>query len=53
MNLGMTVPSDNTPEKFVAFMRSETARQSALARLSRHQKIAPQRLLRGARGAVR
>jgi tripartite-type tricarboxylate transporter receptor subunit TctC len=41
--LGMTVPTDNTPEKFVAFMRSETARQSALARLSRHQKIAPQR----------
>jgi tripartite-type tricarboxylate transporter receptor subunit TctC len=41
--LGMTVPPDNTPEKFVEFMRRETTRQSALAKLSGHQKIAPQR----------
>ena len=39
--LGMTVPADNTPEKFVAFMRRETARQAALAKLSGHQPLAP------------
>jgi tripartite-type tricarboxylate transporter receptor subunit TctC len=32
--LGMTVPADNTPEKLVALMRHETARQAALAKLS-------------------
>jgi tripartite-type tricarboxylate transporter receptor subunit TctC len=41
--LGMTVPADNTPEKLVAFMRRETARQGVLAKLSGHQPSAPQR----------
>jgi tripartite-type tricarboxylate transporter receptor subunit TctC len=41
--LGMTVPTDNTPEKLVEFMRRETARQGALAKLSGHQPTAPQR----------
>ena len=41
--LGMTVPADNTPEKFVAFLRRETARQGVLAKLSGHQPAAPQR----------
>ena len=39
----MTVPADNTPEKFVAFLRRETARQGVLAKLSGHQPAAPQR----------
>jgi tripartite-type tricarboxylate transporter receptor subunit TctC len=41
--LGMTVPAGNTPEYLVAFMRRETARQEALAKLSGHQPSAPQR----------
>jgi len=41
--LGMTVPAGNTPEYLVAFMRRETARQEALAKLSGHQPNAPQR----------
>jgi hypothetical protein len=41
--LGMTVPTDNTPERLVEFMRRETARQGALAKLSGHQPTAPQR----------
>jgi tripartite-type tricarboxylate transporter receptor subunit TctC len=41
--LGMTVPADNTPEKMVAFLRRETARQGELAKLSGHQPAAPQR----------
>jgi tripartite-type tricarboxylate transporter receptor subunit TctC len=32
--LGMSVPTDNTPEAFTAFMRRETARQAELAKLS-------------------
>lgn len=32
--LGMTVPADNTPEKYDAFMRQETARQAEIAKLS-------------------
>lgn len=36
--LGMTVPTDNTPEAFAAFMRRETARQAALAKLSGHRR---------------
>lgn len=32
--LGMTVPGDNTPEKYDAFMRSETVRQGELAKLT-------------------
>ena len=39
----MTVPAGNTPEYLVAFMRRETARQEALAKLSGHQPNAPQR----------
>jgi len=38
--LGMTVPSDNTPEKFAEFMRREIARQAELAKLTGHS---PQR----------
>jgi hypothetical protein len=41
--LGMTVPADNTPERLAAFMRRETARQEALAKLTGHQPMAPQR----------
>jgi tripartite-type tricarboxylate transporter receptor subunit TctC len=37
--LGMTVPADNTPEKYEAFMREETVRQGEIAKLS---KSAPQ-----------
>jgi tripartite-type tricarboxylate transporter receptor subunit TctC len=32
--LGMTVPDDNTPEKYAEFMRRETARQAEFAKLS-------------------
>jgi tripartite-type tricarboxylate transporter receptor subunit TctC len=41
--LGMTPPSDNTPEKFVDFMRRQTARQAEFAKLSGHAPMAPQR----------
>jgi tripartite-type tricarboxylate transporter receptor subunit TctC len=41
--LGMTVPADNTPEKLAEFMRRETVRQGALAKLSGHQPLGPQR----------
>ena len=41
--LGMTVPAENTPERLVEFMRRETARQGALAKLSGHQPMGPQR----------
>jgi tripartite-type tricarboxylate transporter receptor subunit TctC len=34
--LGMTIPTDNTPEQFAAFMQRETARQGELAKLSGH-----------------
>src|SRR5712692_818781 len=37
--LGMTIPIDNTPEKFAEFMRRETARQAELARLSGHSPL--------------
>jgi tripartite-type tricarboxylate transporter receptor subunit TctC len=42
--LGMTVPDvkTNTPENFAAFMRIETARQAALAKLSGHDPMKPQ-----------
>ncbi|MCC6780279.1 MAG: tripartite tricarboxylate transporter substrate binding protein [Hyphomicrobiales bacterium] len=32
--LGMTIPDDNTPEQFAAFMRRETARQAEFAKLA-------------------
>jgi tripartite-type tricarboxylate transporter receptor subunit TctC len=41
--LGMTVPTDNTPEKFAEFMRRQTARQAEYAKLSGHAPMAPQR----------
>jgi len=41
--LGMTIPTDNTPEKFAEFMRRETARQAELARLSGHSPLEPKR----------
>jgi tripartite-type tricarboxylate transporter receptor subunit TctC len=41
--LGMTVPADNTPEKLAEFLRRETDRQWALAKLSGHQPMAPPR----------
>jgi tripartite-type tricarboxylate transporter receptor subunit TctC len=41
--LGMTVPADNTPEKLGDFLRRETVRQAALAKLSGHAPLAPQR----------
>ncbi|MBI3434813.1 MAG: tripartite tricarboxylate transporter substrate binding protein [Proteobacteria bacterium] len=41
--LGMTIPeaAANTPENFAAFMRTETARQAELARLTGHGPTAP------------
>ncbi len=41
--LGMTPPSDNTPEKFAEFMRSQTARQAEFAKLTGHTPMAPAR----------
>jgi tripartite-type tricarboxylate transporter receptor subunit TctC len=41
--LAMTVPADNTPDKLAEFMRRETDRQGALAKLSGHQPMAPPR----------
>jgi tripartite-type tricarboxylate transporter receptor subunit TctC len=41
--LGMTVPTDNTPDKFADFMRRQTARQAEFAALSGHAPMAPQR----------
>jgi tripartite-type tricarboxylate transporter receptor subunit TctC len=32
--LGMTVPADNTPEKYDAYLRAETVRQGELAKLT-------------------
>jgi tripartite-type tricarboxylate transporter receptor subunit TctC len=37
--LGMTVPDDNTPEKFADYMRRQTARQAAFAKLSGHKPM--------------
>jgi tripartite-type tricarboxylate transporter receptor subunit TctC len=41
--LGMTIPEAalNTPENFAAFMRTETARQAELAKLTGHDPMAP------------
>jgi tripartite-type tricarboxylate transporter receptor subunit TctC len=41
--LGMTIPADNTPEKFAAYMRQEMARQAELAKLSGHSPMEPKR----------
>ena len=37
--LGMTVPTENTPERFAEFMRREIARQAELAKLSGHAPV--------------
>lgn len=41
--LGMTIPAaaDNTPANLAAFMRTESARQAELARLTGHDPMAP------------
>jgi tripartite-type tricarboxylate transporter receptor subunit TctC len=41
--LGMTIPvaTQNTPENFAGFMRTEMARQAELAKLSGHDPLAP------------
>jgi tripartite-type tricarboxylate transporter receptor subunit TctC len=41
--LGMTIPTDNTPEKFAEFMRRETVRQGELAKLSGYSPLDPKR----------
>lgn len=41
--LGMTIPTDNTSEKFAELMRSERARQAELAKLSGHSPLEPKR----------
>lgn len=41
--LGITIPTDNTPENFAAYMRRELARQAELAKLSGHSPMAPKR----------
>jgi tripartite-type tricarboxylate transporter receptor subunit TctC len=38
--LGMTVPKDNTPEKFAEYMRRQTARQAEFAKMSGHKPTA-------------
>jgi tripartite-type tricarboxylate transporter receptor subunit TctC len=37
--LGMTIPTDNTPETFAAFMRAQSVRQGELAKLSGHSPM--------------
>jgi tripartite-type tricarboxylate transporter receptor subunit TctC len=41
--LGMTIPVDNTPEKFAEFMHREIARQAELAKLSGHAPLEQKR----------
>jgi tripartite-type tricarboxylate transporter receptor subunit TctC len=41
--LGMSIPTDNTPERFAEFMRRENARQAELAKLSGHSPLEPKR----------
>ena len=41
--LGMTIPTDNTPEKFAVFMRAQSVRQGELAKLSGHSPMEPKR----------
>jgi tripartite-type tricarboxylate transporter receptor subunit TctC len=41
--LGMTIPTDNTSEKFAELMRNERARQAELAKLSGHSPLEPKR----------
>lgn len=37
--LGMTIPADNTPDRFAEFMRRENGKQAELARLSGHSPL--------------
>jgi hypothetical protein len=39
--LGMTVPADNTPAKYDAFIREETVRQGEIAKLVKATSPAP------------
>jgi tripartite-type tricarboxylate transporter receptor subunit TctC len=39
--MGVTIPTDNTPEKFAEFMRRELAKQAELAKLTGHSPLAP------------
>ena len=39
--MGVTIPTDNTPEKFAEFMRREVAKQAELAKLTGHSPLAP------------
>jgi tripartite-type tricarboxylate transporter receptor subunit TctC len=41
--LGMTIPTDNTPEKFAVFMRAQSVRQGELAKLSGYSPMEPKR----------
>ena len=41
--LGMTIPTDNTPEKFAEFMRAQSVRQGELAKLSGYSPMEPKR----------
>ena len=41
--LGMTVPADNTPEKYDAYIRQETAKQGAIAKLIKAKPPARQK----------
>jgi tripartite-type tricarboxylate transporter receptor subunit TctC len=41
--LGMTIPTDNTPERFAQFMERERAKQAELAKLSGHSPLEPRR----------
>ncbi len=42
-SLGMTTPTDNTPEKFADFMRRENIRQAELAKASGHSPLESKR----------
>ncbi len=42
-SLGMTTPTDNTPEKFAEFMRRENIRQAELAKISGHPPLESKR----------
>jgi len=41
--LGMTIPTDNSPERFAEFMTRENAKQAELAKLSGHAPLEPKR----------
>jgi tripartite-type tricarboxylate transporter receptor subunit TctC len=41
--LGVSIPTDNTPERFADFMRREWARQAELAKLTGHAPLEPKR----------